>query len=142
MTPEIALLDALTAILVADPTLAGIISGRVYDEVPAEGAPQDLPPYVYMGPMNRRRVILDCCPVWTVRARIYAISIDFGRRQAWEIIEAVAQALDLKDAPAITLASPYVIQQPLQVEQGGDVFDPTLPRSVFLDVSTTIARAA
>lgn len=138
MTPELAFQEAIAAMLIADPVVNGLVNGQVFDEVPNEGAAQ--PPYIYLGPMNRRRVPLDCGQVWTVTARLYAISVEFGRQEAWNTIEAIVQALDMKDAPDLVVAAPYSIQQPIQITQAGDVVDPLAPKSVFVDLSTTIAR--
>lgn len=142
MTPELALMGALTAILKADAAVTAVAGKRIYDEVPAGRSAQDKPPYIYVGPMRRQRVALDCAQIWTVQARIYVVSTEFGRRESWNLVEAVVQALDRKEAPAVAIPAPFSLQQPLQIVQAGDVVDPLAPKSVFLDLSTTIAREA
>ncbi|MCJ2132452.1 DUF3168 domain-containing protein [Methylobacterium sp. E-045] len=138
MTPELAFQKAIADLLIADPDVNALVNGQVFDEVPNDG--EATPPYIYLGPMNRRRVQMDCGQVWTITARLYAISVEFGRGQAWETIEAIVQALDMKEAPDVTLTAPFSIQQPIQITQGGDVVDPLAPKSVFVDLSTIIAR--
>jgi hypothetical protein len=82
------------------------------------------------------RIVMDCYQVWAVRVRLYAISTGYGRSEDWEIAEAMVQALDLQE---LSLADPYFQQEPLKITQAGDVIDPTAPKSVFVDISTTIA---
>jgi hypothetical protein len=142
MSPENAFREALTEILKANAPIAALIEHRVYDRVPSKNAPERDSPYLYMGPMGRTRIPLDCYQAWTVRARIYAVSTKFQRTQVWDLAELVVQALDLLDAPDLVLPPPLSLQEPLKITQAGDVVDPLAPQSVFVDVSTTIARAA
>ncbi|RVU17499.1 DUF3168 domain-containing protein [Methylobacterium oryzihabitans] len=137
MTPETALLRVVTDALVADPAVAALVGDKVFDEIPNDrrgGAP----PYVYVGPINRQRLYLECGTAWTVRVRIYAVTTAFGREQGWEVIEAVVQALDGRDD--LTLPAPFSLQNRLDVTQAGDVVDPLAPKAMFLDLTTIVAR--
>jgi hypothetical protein len=132
MTPEIALINAVRTLLKTDTAVTALITG-VFDQIPS----QQQPPYIYIGPAGRTRLQIDCAQVWTVRVRLYAISTGYGRSEDWEIAEALVQALDLRD---LRLEEPYAQQEPLRINQAGDVIDPTAPKSVFVDISTTISR--
>lgn len=134
MTPEIALINAIRMLLKTDSATGALVGQNVFDQIPS----QQQPPYVYIGPAGRTRIVMDCYQVWTVRVRLYAISTGYGRSEDWEIAEAVIQALDFQD---LTLADPYFQQEPLKINQAGDVIDPTAPKSVFVDISTTIAKS-
>lgn len=133
MTPEIALINAIRTLLKADASVGALVGQNIFDQIPS----QQQPPYVYIGPAGRTRIVMDCYQVWTVRVRLYAISTGYGRSEDWEIAEAMVQALDLQE---LSLADPYFQQEPLKITQAGDVIDPTAPKSVFVDISTTIAR--
>lgn len=135
MTPEVALINAVRTLLKTDSSVVALVGQGVFDQVPQNTAP----PYIYIGPAGRTRIIIDCYQVWTVRVRIYAISTGYGRSEDWEIAEAIVQALDLQE---FTLAEPYVQNEPIKINQAGDVIDPSAPKSVFVDISATIARAA
>jgi hypothetical protein len=134
MTPEIALINSIRTLLKADGATGALVGQNVFDQIPS----QQQPPYVYIGPAGRTRIVMDCYQVWTVRVRLYAISTGYGRGEDWEIAEAMIQALDLQD---LALADPYFQQEPLKITQAGDVIDPTAPKSVFVDISTTIAKS-
>jgi hypothetical protein len=133
MTPEIALINAIRTLLKADASVGALVGQNIFDQIPS----QQQPPYVYIGPAGRTRIVMDCYQVWTVRVRLYAISTGYGRSEDWGIAEAMVQALDLQE---LSLADPYFQQEPLKITQAGDVIDPTAPKSVFVDISTTIAR--
>ncbi len=64
-----------------------------------------------------------------------------GRTQAWDIVEAMVQALDDKGEGDFTLPAPFAISENLHVTQAGDVVDPLAPKSVFVDLTTTIIRS-
>lgn len=144
MTPELALRDIIIELLNASPAVMDAVQGRIYDEVPSDtqGRTQrHLPAYIYIGPMNRTRIRQDCAQMWTMRARIYVISDGWGRTEAWDTAEAVVQAVDEKGEADFTLAPPFVISEDLHVTQAGDVIDPQSPKSVFVDITTTIIRS-
>ncbi len=144
MTPELALRDVLIALLKADPAVAAFVGDRIDDEVPSDAqgrTARGLPAYIYLGPMSRQRIRQDCAQIWTMRARLYAISDEWGRSQAWDIVEAVVQALDDKGEADFVLPAPFVISENLHVTQAGDVVDPLAPKSVFVDLTTTIIRS-
>lgn len=131
MTPEIALLNAVRSQLKTSP-ISGI-GQNVFDQIPTDTPP----PYIYIGPAGRTRIVLDCYQAWTVRLRIYVIYTSWNRTQVWEAAEATIQSLDLV---TFTLPSPYFQEEPLKITQAGDVIDPNAPKSVFVDISSTIAR--
>ena len=133
MTPEIALINAVRARLKADSAVTALVGSSTFDQVPDQTAP----PYIYIGPAGRVRIPIDCGQVWTVNLRIYAISSGYGRDEDWEIVEAIVQSLDLQD---LDLAAPFTMQQAIQINRAGDVIDPSAPKSVFVDIQTTIGR--
>ena len=56
-------------------------------------------------------------------------------------VEAVdAFVLDQLEQADLPLADPYSLRTPLVVGQAGDVIDPLQAKSVFFDLTTTIAR--
>lgn len=131
MTPEIALLNAIRTQLKTN-AIAGI-GQNVFDQIPTDTPP----PYIYIGPAGRTRIVLDCYQAWAVRLRIHVIYTSWNRTQVWEAAEAAIQSLDLV---TFTLPSPYSQEEPLKIVQAGDVVDPNAPKSVFVDLSATIAR--
>lgn len=135
MTPEIALIDAIRTLLKATGTQISGIGQNVFDQIPTDTKP----PYVYIGPAGRTRLVDDCYQVWTMRLRIYVIYTAWNRTQVWEAAEAMIQLLDLHQ---FALPDPYSQQEPLKITQAGDVIDPNAPKSVFVDLQTTIARAS
>lgn len=142
MTPETALIAAITDALVSDPAVSALVAGRVFDEVPNDRKPGTGTPYVYIGPINRQRVPLDCAAVWQIRCRLYAVTTAFGRGLGWRLVEAIVGALDGRDAPDIALPKPFSLQSRFDVVQAGDVVDPLAPKALFLDLTTTIAKDA
>ena len=141
MTPEVALINAIRTLLKASESpIKNMVGQNVFDQVDTTTKP----PYVYIGPAGRtRRLDIDCFEVWTQRLRIYVIYLSWDRTQVWEAAEAIIQALDLLDAEkGFVLATPFSLQEPLKITQAGDVIDPTAPKSVFVDLTTTIARAS
>lgn len=140
MTPETALIAALTDLLLADPAVTTLVAGRIFEEVPSDRRAGTEPPYIYLGPIQRQRVPFACGAVWQIRCRIYVVTTAFGRLSGWSIVEAIVQALDGKDAPAVALPAPFSLQTSLDVTQAGDVVDPLAPKALFLDLTTTIAR--
>jgi hypothetical protein len=131
MTPEIALLNAIRTQLKTN-AIDGI-GQNVFDQIPTDIPP----PYVYIGAAGRTRIVLDCYQAWAVRLRIYVIYTSWNRTQVWEAAEAAIQSLDLV---TFMLPSPYFQEEPLKIIQAGDVVDPNAPKSVFVDLSATIAR--
>ncbi|HVL73321.1 MAG TPA: DUF3168 domain-containing protein [Beijerinckiaceae bacterium] len=139
MTHVTALQAALVALLKADAAVAAIVGAKVFDEIPEDQrGPTVKPPYLYVGPVNKTRIEMGAFPPFRVRLRLYAVSTEFGRREAWLLADAVESALE--DArPA--LAAPYEVTEPVAVLQAGDVIEPLNPKSVFVDVQTTVVRA-
>ncbi|ACL56991.1 DUF3168 domain-containing protein [Methylobacterium nodulans] len=140
MTPETALLGEVRRLLKADAGVTALVAGKVFDAVPNDRRPGQEAPYIYAGPINRQRVYLECGTAWQIRMRIYAVTTTSGRDQGWEVIEAIVQALDGKDADVVTIPAPFSLQNRLDVTQAGDVVDPLAPKSMFVDLTTTIAR--
>jgi uncharacterized protein DUF3168 len=108
------------------------IGDKVFDQVP-----DVKPPYIYIGPAGRTRMVTDCYQAWTQRVRTYVVYTTWNRTQVWETAETMIQILDLIE---FELAEPYVQSEPLNIVQAGDVIDPNAPKSVFVDLQTTITR--
>lgn len=136
MTPERALQEAITTLLLGDPAVSAIVGQKIFDEVPSDKS--DAPPWVYLGPISRRRLDgAGCDQAWTITMRLYAASTKFGRKDAWELGNAVSEALEGQE-PA--LAGSYAVAQELRCIQAGDVIAPATPKTVFVDVTTIIAK--
>jgi hypothetical protein len=135
VTPEIALINAVRTLLKADAGVTELVSQKVFDQIP----PGTKAPYVYVGPASRTRLELDCGRAWSIRLRVYAISTGFNRSDDWDIAEAIEEAVNER---LLTLPAPFEMQERIRVTQGGDVIDPNAPKSVFVDVTTTISRAS
>lgn len=133
MSPEIALINAIRTALKADASVTALVGTNVFDQVGSQ-----TPPYIYVGPAGRSRVPNDCFQIWTQRLRLYVIYTTWNRTEVWEAAEALIQALDLRQ---FDLAAPFVQQEPIKITQAGDVIDPNAPKSVFVDLTATIARA-
>jgi hypothetical protein len=130
VTPEIALINAIRAKLKA--SNINEIGDKVFDQVP-----DVKPPYIYIGPAGRRRMVTECYQAWTQRVRTYIVYTTWNRTQVWETAETVIQLLDLIE---FELAMPYVQAEALNIVQADDVIDPNAPKSVFVDLQTTITR--
>lgn len=145
-TPELALRDAIRTLLKADAGFNAFAAKRIYDEVPTSSGkaiplPTDpVPPYAYFGPMRRTGYDIGCSESWTIQARLYAVSTAFNRDQGWLLIDAMVRALNQLEQPDLPLAEPYSLRTPLVVGQAGDVIDPLQAKSVFFDLTTSIAR--
>ncbi len=142
-TFELALRDAIRDRLKADAAFLAIAGKQIFDEVPASlgsTIPPVKPPYAYFGPIRRSNKVLDCRESWTIQARLYAVSTAFNRDQGWLLIDAMVASLDQLERPDLPLADPYSLRTPLVVGQAGDVIDPLQAKSVFFDLTTSIAR--
>lgn len=131
-----ALQQAVVARLKADPAVKALVQARVYDEIPSD-QDRPKPPYVYIGPIARRRVEGGTCMrISLATVRLYAVSTDFGRLEAWSVIEACTAALDNKELP---VADGYsTLGEAVRVIQDGDVIAPVSPKSTFADFSVTL----
>lgn len=138
-TPELALRDAIRTLLRADAEFTALAAKRIYDEVPAD-LKGVVVPYAYFGPMRRTNYEITCSEVWTIQARLYAVSTAFNRDQGWLLIDAMVRALNQLEQSDLPLADPYSLRTPLVVGQAGDVIDPLQAKSVFFDLTTSIAR--
>lgn len=145
-TPELALRDAIRAVLTADAGFTALAGKRIYDEVPvgsgkATPQPTDVvPPYAYVGPMRRTNAETGCAESWTIQARLFVVSTAYGRDQAWRLADAMMRALHGCEQSDLPLAEPFSLRTPLVVGQAGDVIDPLQAKSVFIDLSTSISR--
>ncbi|MGX9981131.1 DUF3168 domain-containing protein [Methylobacterium fujisawaense] len=142
-TFELALRDAIRTRLKSDGAFQALAGKQIFDEVPSslgEIAPKVKPPYAYFGPIRRSNKVLDCSESWTIQARLYAVSTTFNRDQGWLLIDAMVASLDQLEGPDLPLADPYSLRTPLVVGQAGDVIDPLQAKSVFFDLTTSIAR--
>ena len=132
--------DAIVGGLRADPTIAGIVGQKVYDEVPRDqrGEPSDAEaPFIYIGPIGRRRLEYGDRPAWTVSARLYCVSSAVGRADCWDMADAVHAALDLQNFEMPNGNS----HDRLKVIGDGDVIAPGAPKQVFLDLTTNLFSA-
>ncbi|WP_163006096.1 DUF3168 domain-containing protein [Methylobacterium brachiatum] len=137
LSPIIPLRDALREHLRKADAFKALALGRIYDEVPTGKATA---PYAYLGPMRHQRLEIGCGLAWTVQARIFAVSTENGRAQVWSLADAMTAALDGLEAFDPPLAAPFSLQKMIEVTQAGDVIDPLQAKSVFLDLTTIIAR--
>jgi hypothetical protein len=137
VTPETALLKAAVAALKDAAGVTDLVAERVYDDVPDERSGEQTPPYIYIGPINRSRIETGCDPQWTMRMRVYAVSTAFGRLEAWDVANAVAEALEGK---VLTLDQPFHCGDIVRAVQAGDVIDPSNPKATFVDISTIVAK--
>lgn len=138
MTPETALQDAIVARLLADGPLQELVGEKIFDEVPGDRQAAS-PPYVEVGTLSSLREEMGGGPGWAVVVRLYAYSTAFGRKKAWEIAGAMRAALD---GAELELAEPYRASLPLEALRAGDVVDPPSPKSVFVDVGTTVSASS
>lgn len=133
-----ALQSAVIAILKADDGVKLLVNGRIYDEVPGD---KDKPkaPYVYLGPCNRRRIEGgECIDTKGVTFRLFVVSTEYGRTEAWAVVDALELALNGK---SLKLAGPWsTCGDVVRSIQDGDVVQPLDPKSAFADFSTTITR--
>lgn len=138
MTPELALQDAIKAILSAPGGPVASLAS-VFDEVPTDRASNVLKPgpWVYLGPITRRRIEVGCGDAWTITTRLYAAASKTERRQSWTLANAVMDALEGQEP---TLADPYRLVEVIRCQQAGDVIEPATPKTVFVDLTTVITR--
>lgn len=130
----------VTALLLADPAVAAIVGEKIFDELPAherQGGPA--PPWVFFGPVNRRRLETGCARTWIVTSRLFAASTAFGRREAWQLTDAMNEALEGAEPD---LGDDFAIVEEIRCIQAGDAVLPGSPKTVFLDITATIIRTA
>lgn len=143
LSPIIPFRDALRAHLRASDAFKALAGNRIFDEVPTpkpNGQPAATTPYAYIGAMRHTRLEIGCGRAWTVQARLFAVSTANGRAEAWSVVDAMTEALDGLEAFDPPLATPFAMQKMIEVTQAGDVIDPLQAKSVFLDLTTIIAR--
>jgi hypothetical protein len=94
-SPELELQGAIVARLKADPAVAALIAGRVYDNVPQNAAF----PYVTIGPVDSVGFDPDCITGFDVAQQIDCWSRSVGFPEVKKIVDAVRAALhDKEDA--------------------------------------------
>lgn len=139
MKPVTAFKVALLEALKADSSVAAIVAGRVFDVPPrdARNLPSDVADgaaYCYLGPLNAVREAEDCGDRWRVTARIYAVSFQLGRDEAWSLNSAIEAALE-----NVQLSMSTGGHSPgLWPVQSGDVVDPIMPVMTYVDVTTYV----
>lgn len=133
-----ALQAAVIGVLLADAGVKALASDRSFDEAPSD---KDKPntPFDYLGPINLRRPPeLGTCsgPVRQATFRIFAVSTEFGRTEAWALIEAIIAALDNTE---LSLIAPYsTIGDVVKLIAAGDVVAPLSPKSTFADFTVNL----
>lgn len=134
-----ALQAGVIAKLKAAPGVKAMVEARIYDEVPSD---RDRPrtPYLYLGPVNLRRPaeIGPCGKVRAATFRLFGVSTEFGRLEAWSVIDASIEALDNSE---LQLTTPYsTIGDVVKLITAGDVVAPTSPKSTFADFSVVLTQ--
>ncbi|MGX5777469.1 DUF3168 domain-containing protein [Methylorubrum zatmanii] len=133
MIPEIALRDAVMALLRADPAVAALVQGKVFDGVPSDDEAAELP-WIAMGPIRTLPVDTGCGYAWQVTAKVFAESADFDRTPAWTIARAAIAALAKVQLPA---EDGFLDE--LKINGAGDVTDPGAIKTVWFDVACLMA---
>jgi hypothetical protein len=88
-TPELELQSAIVARLKADPGVAALVAGRIYDSVPAGAAF----PYVSIGPVDSVGFDPECITGFDVAQQIDCWSRAVGFPEVKKIVDAVRAAL-------------------------------------------------
>lgn len=128
--------EIVVAALQDDPAVEALVARRIFDETPG----MTVAPYIYIGEINRQRVEIGCGKVATLRMRIYVVSTDAGREEAWQVEEAIWQALDGHQVEP-SEGQPWIMQGQIDALQSGDVVEPLNPKSTVVEVTATFARA-
>ena len=104
-TPELELQGAIVARLKADPAVAALVNGRIYDAVPG-GA---VFPYVTIGPTDSVDDSADCITGFLMAQQIDCWSRGVGKPEVKKIVDAVRAALHGREAqmPLATNAMPF-----------------------------------
>lgn len=136
--PTLALRDAIRGVLLANPDVAALVGDRIHDWVPSQRDGLVLP-FLAFGPMRRERMETGDDPASPVKIRLYTASDAYERDQAWEVAEAVADAIE---GEVLEIDGPFACAMELRVTMIGDAIETGLPRDVFLDVATVVYRAA
>lgn len=133
-----ALQIAIIDVLKADAAVKHLVGGRIYDEAPSD---KDKPktPYIHLGPVNRQRIEAgNCSSAFRATLRLFAVSTEFGRLEAWAVIDACTEALDGRE---IVLALPYsTLGDPVRLVSEGDVIQPLDPKATFADYIINITK--
>lgn len=87
--PDLELQGAIVARLKADPAVAALVNGRVYDAVPTNAAF----PYVSYGPCNAIQDDADCITAVDIAVQLDVWSRGVGFPEAKKIVDAVRNAL-------------------------------------------------
>jgi hypothetical protein len=104
-TPELEMQGAIVARLKADPAVAALVNGRIYDSVPASAAF----PYVTIGPVDSVDDTADCIAGLLVAQQIDCWSRGVGYPEVKKIVDAVRAALHDReqDMPLATNGMAY-----------------------------------
>lgn len=92
--PELELQGAIVARLKADPAVAALVNGRIYDAVPTNAAF----PYISIGPVDAVDDDADCITGLIVAQQIDCWSRGVGFPEAKKIVDAVRAALHDREA--------------------------------------------
>lgn len=133
MSNELALRDAVGAILRATPAVQALVGAKIRDDVPSDEHADKLP-WICMGPITTRTLDTGFTPGWAVTLRVLAESNAFNRDQAWMIARAARKALHGAELPL-----EQGFYAPLSVTQCGDVVAPGEIKTVFVDVTCVVA---
>jgi len=133
--PETALVDALIVALKADADVAALVGARVFDDVPLRSPP----PYLYVGPVAAVRLEGGCSNLIAVTVRIFAVSVDSGRAEAWAVLDAARAALNGQILTGPRFPSDLRMVEEVRVIRTGDILSPITPKAVFLDVTATLS---
>jgi hypothetical protein len=133
-----ALQSAVIAKLKAADAVRALVGARIFDEGPSDKE-KPKPPYIYLGPVNRQRIEAgSCSSIFRGTFRLFAVSTEFGRTEAWAVIDAVTETLDGQE---IDLPAPYsTIGDQIKLISDGDVIAPLNPKSTFADYTVTLTK--
>jgi hypothetical protein len=134
-----ALQAAVIEKLKKDAGVKALVNARIYDEVPSD---KDRPttPYLYLGPVALRRPAETgpCSKVREAKFRMFAVSTEFGRLEAWAVIDAASDALDNSE---LQLTAPYsTLGDDVKLINAGDVVAPVTPKSTFADFTVDLTH--
>lgn len=139
--PMLAYQGALIAKLKADPGVAALLTApggfvKIYDIPPRDalGAPDTAnAPFVATGPFQNTRFEVGAEEAWTLRLRLYAISVQPGNAEVMQIASAVKRAIDNQ---SLTLAG--WVNPISRVLSMGSVVNPLQPRQVWIDIEAAL----
>lgn len=135
MTPSTALGD-IAARLLETTAITDIVGKEVHLDYPGdperdeEYAPANSRAFIYFAPFVVTP--LSACGGYNCRLRVFVVSFDAARLEAWDLIDLVVKALD----PAYGAdAMPGLVPT---FTTAGDVVEPFIPKSAYADFTFTI----